>query len=116
LSVVEANFNQSRRAVNAIVTHWKKEKALTFILEENALNNRAKPWLSDRQIYVGSGTMLTPGCNLDDPHDYRSHCRRPLGSIQVGARNIKLLLYLGSECYPPEVAENLAGKLTLPCC
>jgi hypothetical protein len=39
--------------------HRKKEETLALILEENVRNNPAKPWISNRQIYVGFGTVLT---------------------------------------------------------
>jgi hypothetical protein len=46
-------------ALNAFGLHRKKEETLALILEENARKNPAKPWISNRQIYVGSGTVLT---------------------------------------------------------
>jgi hypothetical protein len=45
--------------LNAFGLHRKKEETLALILEENARKNPAKPWISNRQIYVGSGTVLT---------------------------------------------------------
>lgn len=45
--------------MNAFGLHWKREETLALILEENARKNPAKPWISNRQIYVGSGTVLT---------------------------------------------------------
>jgi len=45
--------------LNAFGLHRKKEETLALILEENARKNLAKPWISNRQIYVGSGTVLT---------------------------------------------------------
>jgi hypothetical protein len=45
--------------LNAFGLHRKKEEKLALILEENARKNPAKPWISNRQIYVGSGTVLT---------------------------------------------------------
>jgi hypothetical protein len=36
-----------------------KEETLALILEENVRKNPAKPWISNRQIYVGFGTALT---------------------------------------------------------
>jgi hypothetical protein len=35
------------------------EETLAMILEENVRKSPAKPWISNRQIYVGSGTVLT---------------------------------------------------------
>jgi hypothetical protein len=46
--------------LNAFGLHRKKEETLALILEENARKNPAKPWISNRQIYVDSGTVLTP--------------------------------------------------------
>jgi hypothetical protein len=45
--------------LNAFGLHRKKEEALALILEDNARKNPGKPWISNRQIYVGSGTVLT---------------------------------------------------------
>ena len=45
--------------MNALGLHRKKEETLALISEENVRKNPAKPWISNRQIYVGSGTMLT---------------------------------------------------------
>jgi hypothetical protein len=47
--------------LNAFGLHRKREETLALILEENARKNPAKPWISNRQIYVGSGTVLTQG-------------------------------------------------------
>ena len=45
--------------MNAFGLHRKKEETLALILEENARKNPGKPLISNRQIYVGSGTVLT---------------------------------------------------------
>ena len=45
--------------MNAFGLHRKKEETLALILEENVRKNPAKPWISNRQIYVGFGTVLT---------------------------------------------------------
>jgi hypothetical protein len=45
--------------LNAFGIHRKKEETLALISEENVRKNRAKPWISNRQIYVGFGTVLT---------------------------------------------------------
>jgi hypothetical protein len=45
--------------LNAFGLHLKKEETLAMILEENVRKSPAKPWISNRQIYVGSGTVLT---------------------------------------------------------
>jgi hypothetical protein len=45
--------------LNAFGLHRKKEEKLALILEENVRKNPAKPWISNRQIYVGFGTVLT---------------------------------------------------------
>ena len=45
--------------MNAFGLHLKKEETLALILEENVRKSPAKPWISNRQIYVGSGTVLT---------------------------------------------------------
>ncbi len=45
--------------MNAFGLHRKRDETLALILEENARKNPAKPWISNRQIYVGSGTVLT---------------------------------------------------------
>jgi hypothetical protein len=45
--------------LNAFGLHRKKEETLALFLEENVRKNLAKPWISNRQIYVGSGTVLT---------------------------------------------------------
>jgi len=37
----------------------KKEETLALISEENVRKNPAKPWISNRQLSVGSGTVLT---------------------------------------------------------
>ena len=57
--VVEANLDQVFRALIAFGLHRKKEETLALILEENVRKDPAKPWISNRQIYVGSGTVLT---------------------------------------------------------
>jgi hypothetical protein len=57
--VVEANHDQVYWALNAFDLHRKKEETLALISEENVRTNRAKPWFSNRQIYVGFGTVLT---------------------------------------------------------
>jgi hypothetical protein len=41
--------------------HRKKGKTLDLISEENIRKNRAKPWISNLQIYVGFGMVLTGG-------------------------------------------------------
>jgi len=45
--------------LNAFGLHRKKEETLALIWEENARKNPGKPLISNRQIYVGSGTVLT---------------------------------------------------------
>jgi hypothetical protein len=45
--------------LNTFGLHRKKEEALALTLEDNARKNPGKPWISNRQIYVGSGTVLT---------------------------------------------------------
>jgi hypothetical protein len=56
---VKANPDQTCSALNARGIHSKKEEALALNPGENAPKNTAKPWFSNRQIYVGFGTMLT---------------------------------------------------------
>jgi hypothetical protein len=46
-------------SLERIGPHRKKEETLALILEENVRKKPAKPWISNRQIYVGSGTVLT---------------------------------------------------------
>ncbi len=57
--VVEANLDQVYWALNAFGLHRKKEETLALILEENIHKKPVKPWISNRQIYAGSGTVLT---------------------------------------------------------
>jgi hypothetical protein len=45
--------------LNALGLHRKKEETLAFISEENVRTNRPKTWISNRQIYVGFGTVPT---------------------------------------------------------
>jgi hypothetical protein len=47
--------------LNAFGLHRKKEETLALILEDDARKNPGKSWISNRQIYVGSGTVLTCG-------------------------------------------------------
>jgi len=57
--VVEANLDQVYWSLNALGLHRKKEETLARISEENVPKYPAKPWISNRQIYVGFGTLLT---------------------------------------------------------
>jgi hypothetical protein len=66
--VVKTRLSQNRKSfpdpipVTRREENRKKEETLTLIPEENAPKNMAKPWFSNRQIYVGCGTVLTaPG-------------------------------------------------------
>jgi len=56
---VEANLDQVYWSLNALGLHRKKEETLARISEENVPKYPAKPWISNRQIYVGFGTLLT---------------------------------------------------------
>jgi hypothetical protein len=38
----------------------RKEETLALLLEENVRKDPAKPWISNWQVYVGFGTVLTP--------------------------------------------------------
>jgi len=75
LLVVEANPDQDGWALNAYGLHSKKRKMLVLIPEENALpKNPAKPWVSNRQISVDSGTSLRPrfsGCPKREANGFR---------------------------------------------
>jgi hypothetical protein len=54
--------------LNVFGLHRKKEETLALILEENARKNPGKPLISNRQIYVGSGTVLTCEHKTDTTH------------------------------------------------
>jgi hypothetical protein len=45
--------------LNALAPYWKKEEELELISEENIPKYMAKPWLLNRQLSAGFGTMLT---------------------------------------------------------
>ena len=38
--------------------HQKEKETLALLSEENVRKNLAKPWISNRQLSVGSGTVL----------------------------------------------------------
>jgi hypothetical protein len=59
--------------LNAFGLHLKKEETLALISEENVRTNRAKPWISNRQIYVGFGTVLT----LSPSHPKKGETNEP---------------------------------------
>jgi hypothetical protein len=50
----------------------KKEETLALISEENVRKNPAKPWISNRQIYVGSGKVLTISAAVTGQLDVRT--------------------------------------------
>jgi hypothetical protein len=56
----QANSDQHWQSSNAIGLNWKKEKALLLVPEENAFQNIAKPWISNRKLSAVFGTALTP--------------------------------------------------------
>jgi len=45
--------------LNALGLHQKEKETLALLSEENVRKNLAKPWISNRQLSVGSGTVLT---------------------------------------------------------
>ena len=45
--------------MNALGLHQKEKETLALLSEENVRKNLAKPWISNRQLSVGSGTVLT---------------------------------------------------------
>ena len=47
--------------MNALGLHQKEKETLALLSEENVRKNLAKPWISNRQLSVGSGTVLTDG-------------------------------------------------------
>jgi hypothetical protein len=55
---VKANPGQACSALNACGILSKNKEVLALNPEENAPRNIAKPWLSNRQLSTGSGTML----------------------------------------------------------
>ena len=44
--------------MNALGLHQKEKETLALLSEENVRKNLAKPWISNRQLSVGSGTVL----------------------------------------------------------
>ena len=59
VSVARWNFNQVWRAPDAFGLIWKEEEKLALILEENGSEDPAKSRISNRQLSVDSGTLLT---------------------------------------------------------
>ena len=59
LSVAQTNSNQLWWASVAFGLIWKKEKTLEIIRKENGSEDPAKLRISNRQLSVGSRTMLT---------------------------------------------------------
>jgi hypothetical protein len=45
--------------LNELGLHQKKEETLALLSEVNVRKNLAKPWISNRQLSVGSATVLT---------------------------------------------------------
>jgi hypothetical protein len=91
--------------LNAFGLHRKKEEALALILEDNARKNPGKPWISNLQIYVGSGTVLTRNqTGTSKKHPSAADHQLATGDLQYSATKTK---------YPPSrqgVSQVLAPR------
>jgi len=93
--------------LNAFGLHRKKEETLALILEENARKNPEKPLISNRQIYVGSGTVLTSqergrkNSSSAPPLEARDVSTRPTETAPPGPSDTGTSWQPRSQPFPP---------------
>jgi len=58
LVACRSEFGSGLSGLERIGPYRKKEETRTLIAEENIRKNLAKPWVSSRQLSVGTGTAL----------------------------------------------------------
>ncbi|MCX6859854.1 MAG: hypothetical protein NTX70_06465 [Verrucomicrobia bacterium] len=99
--------------MNAFGLHRRKEETLTLILEENARKNPAKPWISNRQIYLGSGTVLT-GCKPLTGVMVESHLTKGAQALK-DPKDLKYGMRITDACLGWELTERMLrhGAVTI---